>query len=126
MDFSSVTAKKIRQIRNPHKKPVLASYFSSLITENQHVELHAGKFIRSHFIHVLGDYHLIASDLRQIKEFEQKLANAALDKNQPTLFIAECVFVYSAVEVINELLKLLASSFSTAFLINYEQVMFQS
>jgi [phosphatase 2A protein]-leucine-carboxy methyltransferase len=43
VDFASVTAKKIRQIRNPHKTPDLATYFSTKIEEAHHTDLRAGK-----------------------------------------------------------------------------------
>uniref|UniRef100_A0A6V7UXC5 [phosphatase 2A protein]-leucine-carboxy methyltransferase n=1 Tax=Meloidogyne enterolobii TaxID=390850 RepID=A0A6V7UXC5_MELEN len=77
---------------------------------SQHSDLHC------------GDYHLIGADLRQIREFEQKLTTAELDNSQPTLIIAECLFVYMDLEHSYNLIKELTKYFETLALINYEQV----
>uniref|UniRef100_A0A914CXA5 Leucine carboxyl methyltransferase 1 n=1 Tax=Acrobeloides nanus TaxID=290746 RepID=A0A914CXA5_9BILA len=73
VDFASVTAKKIRLLRNPHKTPDLASFFSEKLAESHHTDLHA------------GDYHIVASDLRQLKELEAKLFTTGLNKAEPLL-----------------------------------------
>uniref|UniRef100_A0A1I8BNB3 Leucine carboxyl methyltransferase 1 n=1 Tax=Meloidogyne hapla TaxID=6305 RepID=A0A1I8BNB3_MELHA len=108
-DFSSVTSKKIRQIQRS-KNVNLCGYFSKPPVENQHSDLHC------------GDYHLIGADLRQIREFEQKLATAELDNSKPTLIIAECLFVYMDLEHSYNLIEELTKYFKTLALINYEQV----
>ncbi|KAH7728201.1 leucine carboxyl methyltransferase [Aphelenchoides avenae] len=110
VDFSSVTAKKLRLIQRPQKKPDLKSYFSQPATESQHSDLHA------------GDYHLLGADLRQPREFEAKLDAAELDRSQPTLVVAECVLVYMDEAQCNALLRELASRFDTVSFVNYEQV----
>lgn len=69
-----------------------------------------------------GDYHLIGADLRQMREFEYKLSTADLDFSQPTLIIAECVFVYMDEQHSFELIEYLAKLFETIAIINYEQV----
>uniref|UniRef100_A0A915LUU6 Leucine carboxyl methyltransferase 1 n=1 Tax=Meloidogyne javanica TaxID=6303 RepID=A0A915LUU6_MELJA len=108
-DFSSVTSKKIRLIQRS-KNVNLSGYFSNPAVESQHSDLHC------------GDYHLIGADLRQIREFEQKLTTAELDNSQPTLIIAECLFVYMDLEHSYNLIKELTKYFETLALINYEQV----
>uniref|UniRef100_A0A914CK12 Leucine carboxyl methyltransferase 1 n=1 Tax=Acrobeloides nanus TaxID=290746 RepID=A0A914CK12_9BILA len=110
VDFASVTAKKIRLLRNPHKTPDLASFFSEKLAESHHTDLHA------------GDYHIVASDLRQLKELETKLFTTGLNKAEPLLVIAECVFVYMTVAQSTELLKFFTSNFQNVSVINYEQV----
>jgi hypothetical protein len=77
--------------------------------ESQHADLHA------------GDYHLIGVDLRQVREFEQKLATAYLDRTQPTLIIAECVLVYMDEQHSQELIEEFARFFETVAILNYEQ-----
>uniref|UniRef100_A0A915N101 [phosphatase 2A protein]-leucine-carboxy methyltransferase n=1 Tax=Meloidogyne javanica TaxID=6303 RepID=A0A915N101_MELJA len=108
-DFSSVTSKKIRLIQRS-KNVNLAGYFSKPAVESQHSDIHC------------GDYHLIGADLRQIREFEQKLTTGELDNSQPTLIIAECLFVYMDLEHSYNLIKELTKYFETLALINYEQV----
>lgn len=70
-----------------------------------------------------GDYHLIGADLRQLREFEEKLRTADLDFSQPTIVIAECVFVYMDEQHSHELVQELARLFTTVAIINYEQVL---
>uniref|UniRef100_A0A7E4ZVB2 Leucine carboxyl methyltransferase 1 n=1 Tax=Panagrellus redivivus TaxID=6233 RepID=A0A7E4ZVB2_PANRE len=110
VDFSSVTAKKIRLIRKPHAWPTLPSFFSQPIKDDHHTDLHA------------GDYHLIGADLRQIAEFDEKLNLSDLDPELPTLVLAECVLVYMAAEKSHELLNYLSNKFKTIGFLNYEQV----
>ncbi|KAL3077050.1 hypothetical protein niasHT_035893 [Heterodera trifolii] len=62
------------------------------------------------------------SDLRQIREFDGKLATADLDFSQPTLVIAECVFVYMDEAHSHELIEEVAKRFETVAVLNYEQV----
>ncbi|KAL3104210.1 hypothetical protein niasHS_002237 [Heterodera schachtii] len=109
LDFSSVTAKKICQIKR-NKNVNLTEFFSKTVEEKQHSDLHA------------GDYHLIGTDLRQIREFDGKLATADLDFSQPTLVIAECVFVYMDEAHSHELIEDVAKRFETVAVLNYEQV----
>lgn len=69
-----------------------------------------------------GDYHLIGVDLRQLREFEEKLKRANLDTTAPTLFITECVLVYIDEGQCEELLKEISRQFDTVSFVNYEQV----
>ncbi|VDL76924.1 unnamed protein product [Nippostrongylus brasiliensis] len=109
VDFSSVTSKKIRQIRKPGS-PDLVSLFSEPPKETQHTDLHC------------GDYHLVGADIRQWEEFKGKLDSVGIDTTLPTLFLAECVLVYMSVDQSSQLLKHIASYFDTAVFVNYEQV----
>ncbi|KAI1716248.1 leucine carboxyl methyltransferase domain-containing protein [Ditylenchus destructor] len=110
LDFSSVTSKKIRQIRRSNKHADLTSSFSRPLVENHHSDL------------IAGDYCLLGADLRQVREFDEKLKLADLDFSQPTLFIAECVLVYMDELQCDELLKEITGKFETVSFINYEQV----
>ncbi|CEF69464.1 Leucine carboxyl methyltransferase 1 [Strongyloides ratti] len=108
-DFSSVTSKKIRFIRKPGNN-TLTELFSEKITECQHNDLYA------------GDYKLCGADLRQHDEFMGKLEKAKLNKDAPTLIIAECVLVYMKPEKSEELIRSLSEYFKVISFINYEQV----
>uniref|UniRef100_A0A915BYA0 Leucine carboxyl methyltransferase 1 n=1 Tax=Parascaris univalens TaxID=6257 RepID=A0A915BYA0_PARUN len=109
VDFSSVTAKKIHQIRKPGT-PNLVAMFSEPPREAEHSDMHA------------GDYELIGADLRQPDELKGKLELASLDFGLPTLFIAECVLVYMGSLHSGRMLAKLATWFTTAVFVNYEQV----
>ncbi|MFH4983633.1 hypothetical protein AB6A40_010342 [Gnathostoma spinigerum] len=109
VDFSSVTAKKIRNIRKPSASELVAA-FSDKLVESSHTDLHA------------GDYHLIGADLRQSREFREKLESTGIDFNLPTLCLAECVLVYMSSEQSGRLISDLAFWLSTAMFVNYEQV----
>lgn len=109
VDFSSVTAKKIRQIRKPGS-PDLVSLFSEPPKETQHTDLHC------------GDYHLVGADIRQWAEFKAKLDSVGIDTTLPTLFLAECVLVYMSVDQSAQLLKNISDYFDTVVFVNYEQV----
>ncbi|CAG9533216.1 unnamed protein product [Cercopithifilaria johnstoni] len=109
VDFSSVTAKKIRQMRRPGS-PDLISMFSREPKEVEHADLHA------------GDYHLVGADLRQLNEVKEKLDSCHLNYKTPTLFIAECVLVYMGTSQSDVLLSAFAKWFDNAFFLNYEQV----
>ncbi|KAJ1372723.1 hypothetical protein KIN20_034957, partial [Parelaphostrongylus tenuis] len=109
VDFSTVTAKKIRQIRRPGT-PDLVTLFSEPPKEIQHSDLHC------------GDYNLVGADLRQWNEFKSKLDSVGIDTTLPTLFVAECVLVYMSVDQSAQLLKHISSCFDTVVFINYEQV----
>lgn len=110
VDFSSVTSKKIHQIKRANNSVDLNTFFSEKAEEKQHCDLHA------------GDYHLIGADLRQLKEFQEKLSSANLDRTKPCLFIAECVFVYLDEQKTDELIAQISNSFDVVSFINYEQI----
>lgn len=68
------------------------------------------------------NYHLVGADLRQIKILGQKLKEAEIDTNIPTIFLAECVLVYIEMQHSEALLRWIADNFRSAVFINYEQV----
>ncbi|PAV70301.1 hypothetical protein WR25_11304 [Diploscapter pachys] len=109
VDFSSVTARKIKHIMKPGQ-PNLVEYFTEKPKDRQHADLHA------------GDYHLVGADIRQWNELETKLEACGIDANLPTLFLAECVFPYISVDATDKLLKELAEMFQCAVFLNYEQI----
>lgn len=61
-------------------------------------------------------------DLRNISELEGKLAQAEVNFDLPTLFLAECVMVYIDANATSTLLQWLAGKFSNSLFVNYEQV----
>lgn len=69
-----------------------------------------------------ANYHVMGVDLRHINEIENKLKQAEVDFTLPTLLLAECVLVYIESEHCSKLLKWFSSHFSSAFIVNYEQV----
>ena len=69
-----------------------------------------------------SNYHVVSADMRNLEEFEAKLAESDFDKAVPTLFIAECVLVYMTSESSSALVKWIADNVPTAFFISYEQV----
>ncbi|KAI6191969.1 ER membrane protein complex subunit 4 [Aphelenchoides bicaudatus] len=107
IDFSSVTARKIKMIS---KCQFLSQYFQTPAHEEHHSDLHA------------GDYHLIGADLRQHKELWAKFENVGLNPALPTIVIAECVLIYMDQLRCDDLLSSLARQFENCVFINYEQV----
>lgn len=69
-----------------------------------------------------ANYHLMGVDLRHISELSNKLIQAEVDFNVPTLFLAECVLVYIDSNAASALLKWFAEKFPNSFFVNYEQV----
>lgn len=69
-----------------------------------------------------ANYHVMGVDLRHIDELEKKLKQAEVDFTLPTLFLAECVLVYIEHGQCANLLKWLSSQFTSAMIVNYEQV----
>ncbi|CAD5229468.1 unnamed protein product [Bursaphelenchus okinawaensis] len=107
VDFSSVTARKIRTIsKNEH----LAAMFDSTSTESQHSDLHS------------RDYDLLGADIRQPSEFWAKIETAGLDPSLPVVVIAECVLVYLDVKVTENLVRKFAEKFNELVFVSYEQV----
>lgn len=68
-----------------------------------------------------GVYHMLGVDLRLGDVVMEQLA-PYIDKNRPTLFLAECVLVYMEEEHSNALLRNISSLFSESMLVVYEQV----
>ena len=64
----------------------------------------------------------MAADLRKLSELEERLLDADLDLDLPTLFLFECVLVYMPVEKSHAVLRMLANKFASAVCVSYEQV----
>jgi len=71
---------------------------------------------------ITNDYCLVSADLRNISELDKKLDLCKLDRELPTLFIAECVLVYMSTDHSAALLKHLSTRFSRSCFLNYEMV----
>ncbi|XP_046854725.1 LOW QUALITY PROTEIN: leucine carboxyl methyltransferase 1-like [Xenia sp. Carnegie-2017] len=91
------------------QKKALQLYFDASV-EYGHEEIH------------FRDYHLLAADIRNITELEEKLLKYSLDKSLPTVFITECVLVYLHPKESETLIKWAGENFPTALFLNYEQV----
>ncbi|KAG7199649.1 hypothetical protein KM043_014242 [Ampulex compressa] len=92
LDFPSITAKKCYHIKK-HKQLI-----DTLNTEDGEIrfsttDLHA------------ANYHLVGTDLRHISELANKLMQAEVNFNLPTMFLAECVLVYIDSSAASALLK---------------------
>lgn len=109
LDFPNVTAKKCYQIKK-HKQLI-----DRLNTEDGEIRFSATD------LHA-ADYHLVGLDLRHISELINKLTQAEVNFNIPTLFLAECLLVYIDTSAASVLLKWLAGKFSNSIFVNYEQV----
>ncbi|KAK3094713.1 hypothetical protein FSP39_005357 [Pinctada imbricata] len=109
VDFPTVTAKKVFHIKKH------ASLLEKIAGEDGDIQLSKSE------IHAT-DYHLVECNLRNLNELKAKLHDCHIELALPTLFIAECVLVYIDVSSVNEILKWIAESFTTALFINYEQV----
>lgn len=64
----------------------------------------------------------MGTDLRHISELSNKLTQAEVNFNLPTMFLAECVLVYVDASAASALLKWLAGKFPNSIFVNYEQV----
>lgn len=69
-----------------------------------------------------ANYHLVGVDLRHTSDLANKLSQAEVNFNLPTLFLAECVLVYIETNSASSLLQWFAGKFPNSLFINYEQV----
>ncbi|XP_076267504.1 leucine carboxyl methyltransferase 1 isoform X2 [Rhynchophorus ferrugineus] len=107
LDFPTVTSKKCYMIKR--SKPLLERiYEQDGEVRFSSTDLHS------------GNYHCLGVDLRNITQLKDKLNQAEIKYDKPTLFIAECVLVYIESECVNRLLQWISSTFSTGLFINYE------
>ncbi|KAI4503541.1 hypothetical protein M0802_000944 [Mischocyttarus mexicanus] len=109
LDFPSITARKCYHIKK-HKQLI-----DTLNTEDGEIkfstiDLHA------------ANYHLIGTDLRDINEVEKKFSQAEVDFDLPTMFLAECVLVYSDTREVSALLHWLSNNFLNSLFVSYEQI----
>lgn len=109
VDFSAVTSRKIQCIR---RSPALLEKITS---DDDDIKFSTTDLYSK-------DYHLIAANLKNLKELEAKLKDCGIDNNLPTAFIAECVLVYIEKQNTDTLLEWMTEKFPTVVFINYEQV----
>lgn len=107
VDFGAVTSRKCMAIRR--RKP-LQTFFDGQDVQFGPEELHA------------KDYHLIAGDIRNVTELDQKFTSCGLDRSLPTILITECVLIYLNPKEAELVIKWAATSFKNAVFLNYEQV----
>lgn len=107
IDFPSVTARKCYMIKR-NKQLLERIHDQDGEVKLSSTDLHS------------GNYHCIGADLRNIAQLEDKLHQAEVNFNRPTLFIAECVLVYIENECVNKLLSWISSKFKSGLFINYE------
>lgn len=70
-----------------------------------------------------SDYYLLSCDLRQAATFEHALLEVCkLDRNLPTLLIAECVLVYMKPEESDQIIQSFARNFNVAGIFVYDPV----
>lgn len=69
-------------------------------------------------------YHLMSADVTNVPELEKCLMQAGIKKEVPTLFLAECVFVYLDPTHTENLLKFIANKFCNVMIVDYDAVNF--
>ncbi|XP_037766147.1 leucine carboxyl methyltransferase 1 isoform X6 [Chelonia mydas] len=111
VDFPMIVARKIHNIKSkpPLSKPIMESHSG----ESFLIDAHSLDSSR---------YAILAADLRDSSELDEKLKKFNMDTQLPTLLIAECVLVYMTPQQSASLLKWAANTFQAAMFINYEQV----
>jgi len=109
VDFSGVTARKCYYIKR-HKELLRHITDSEGEVKLSKTELHG------------TNYHLVAADLGNIQNLEQKLIESEVDFACPTLILAECVLVYINSTRTSEVAKWISDKFQAATFINYEQL----
>ncbi|XP_061425985.1 leucine carboxyl methyltransferase 1 [Lethenteron reissneri] len=111
LDFPAITSRKIHIIKTkaPLSKAVLETHSSDSLALD-------GANLNSDRFAILG------VDLRDLATVQQKLRDAGLDPQLPTVLVAECVLVYMTLEHSSRLVRWAADTFPTALFINYEQV----
>ncbi|XP_066138317.1 leucine carboxyl methyltransferase 1 [Euwallacea fornicatus] len=107
LDFPAVTSKKCYMIKK--NKPLLDRiYEQDGEVKFSSTDMHS------------GNYHCMGVNLRNISQLKEKLQQAEIKFDKPTLFIAECVLVYIESEWVNRLLQWISSTFAVGLFINYE------
>lgn len=109
LDFPTVTAKKSYIIKR-NKALLSKIHESDGEVRISHTDLHG------------PSYHIMGVDLRSTEDVEQKLIQAEIDFQLPTIFLSECVLVYIEPKHSVDLLQWLSSKFKNAAFVNYEQV----
>jgi [phosphatase 2A protein]-leucine-carboxy methyltransferase len=145
IDFSSVTAKKIRLICKPGSPDLISMFdqmraylllwiklgiYANLYTVTMifqiciiQIDILADiKTAAGHTELHTTDYHLIGADLRQINELNDKLLSTGIDFTLPTIVVCECVLIYMTPQQSAQLISYFADRFQCIGVINNEQV----
>jgi len=109
VDFSGVTARKTYYIKR-NKQLLEQITDAEGEVKMSKTDLHG------------TNYHLVAADLANIQNLEQKLIESQVDFSCPTLFLTECVLVYIKPSCTSGVAKWLSDKFQAATFINYEQL----
>jgi [phosphatase 2A protein]-leucine-carboxy methyltransferase len=109
VDFSGVTSRKCYYIKR-HQELVSQVTDPEGEIKLSKTDLHG------------TDYHLVAADLSNLTNLEQKLIESEVDFSCPTLVLAECVLVYVNSSKTEAMAKWLADRFHAITFINYEQL----
>lgn len=107
IDFPAVTSRKCYTIKK-NKALLDRIYEQDGEVKFSATDLHSGNF------------HCMGVDLRNTTQLKEKLRQAELKFDKPTLFIAECVLVYIESEWVSKLLQWISSNFSAGLFVNYE------
>lgn len=144
LDFPSITAKKCYHIKkhkqlidmlntegnhDPRDLVISPSYPDPCAPAASHYHSHPSLWLFSDGeirfstteLHA-ANYHLVGTDLRHIAELNNKLTQAEVNFNLPTMFLAECVLVYVDASATSSLLKWLSGKFPNSLFVSYEQV----
>ncbi|KAJ8324795.1 carboxy methyl transferase for protein phosphatase 2A [Batrachochytrium dendrobatidis] len=110
IDYPQITAKKAHAIvRDKNTRLVIG--------EDSYKVLGGGVEL------VADSYWLIPGDLRDFTCILPKLVSMGLDTTLPTLILSECVLIYLDPIVSHSILTTMASSFTTAVVATYEQIL---
>ncbi|KAI8987681.1 S-adenosyl-L-methionine-dependent methyltransferase [Mycotypha africana] len=108
IDFPEITMKKAMTIKRQ-------KVFSQLLAGDVKLE-RGGMDLKC------SDYCLLGGDLRNWHEIVRKLEEAGLDKNAPTLFLSECVFIYISPDASSTILEWITQNMTNTMFALYEQI----
>ncbi|KAI8646395.1 leucine carboxyl methyltransferase 2-like protein [Parasitella parasitica] len=110
VDFPEITMKKTMMIKK-------CKELCSLMGDGEQGKIGRGG------IDLSGkDYSLLGGDLRNWSGIANRLLDAGLDLELPTLFLSECVFIYISPEDSNVILKWITDQMKNAMFVLYEQI----
>ena len=67
-------------------------------------------------------YHLLSCDMTDTATLDGELIGAGIQKDIPTLFVAECVLVYIPLESTRKILEYITKEFGTVMLVDYDPI----
>lgn len=106
LDLKPVVEKKLMHIKT--KQPLNNGLSGKVTIENSRLS--------SSF------YHLCACDITNVPAVDKALTECGIDKQLPTLFLAECVFVYISHDLVGKLLNYVGDLFPTSIFVDYDPV----